>query len=179
LHIIRRSLVDHPAITGCSRLVHHPLDHFRSAQGAPEPHRSALPAHMTSLTASDQLKDLMPDIDHAMQSGMPRSKVLQILPASDLEMTMNYFKCARTRVEKGTTSVNANTTSTEKDGIMDINNVSSTSLRQNPLLELNNSAAFGTVISKFSTALFKHIWNINFWDIMFKSKLSKLGSNKK
>ena len=71
---------------------------------------------MTSLTASDQLKalatssskrsktarlkDLMPDIDHAMQSGVPRSEILEILSASGLEMTMSYFDVARRRIKK-------------------------------------------------------------------------------
>jgi hypothetical protein len=71
---------------------------------------------MTSLTASDQLKalattsskrsktarlkDLMPDIDHAMHSGVPRSEILQILSASGLEMTMSYFDVARRRIKK-------------------------------------------------------------------------------
>ena len=71
---------------------------------------------MTSPTASDQLKalatssskrsktarlkDLMPDIDLAMQSGVPRSEILQILSASGLEMTMSYFDVARRRIKK-------------------------------------------------------------------------------
>lgn len=71
---------------------------------------------MTSPTASDQLKalatassrrsktarlkDLMPDIDQAMQSGVPRSEILQILSASGLEMTMSYFDVARRRIKK-------------------------------------------------------------------------------
>ena len=76
----------------------------------------AWPVPMTSPTASDQLKalattsskrsktarlkDLMPDIDHAMQSGVPRSEILQILSASGLEMTMSYFDVARRRIKK-------------------------------------------------------------------------------
>lgn len=76
----------------------------------------AWPAPMTSPTASDQLKalstssskrsktarlkDLMPDIDHAMQSGVPRSEILQILSESGLEMTMSYFDVARRRIKK-------------------------------------------------------------------------------
>jgi hypothetical protein len=71
---------------------------------------------MTSPTASDQLKalattsskrsktarlkNLMPDIDHAMQSGVPRSEILQILSASGLEMTLSYFDVARRRIKK-------------------------------------------------------------------------------
>jgi len=77
-------------------------------------------ASITSPTASDRLKalatassrrsktarlkDLMPDIDHAMQSGVPRSEILQILSASGLEMTMNYFDVARRRIKKLSTA---------------------------------------------------------------------------
>jgi hypothetical protein len=46
----------------------------------------------------------MPDIDHAMQSGVPRSEILQILSASGLEMTMNYFDVARRRIKKLSTA---------------------------------------------------------------------------
>ncbi|RYE73322.1 MAG: hypothetical protein EOO81_00865 [Oxalobacteraceae bacterium] len=42
----------------------------------------------------------MPDIDHAMHSGVPRSEILQILSACGLEMTMSYFDVARRRIKK-------------------------------------------------------------------------------
>jgi hypothetical protein len=59
----------------------------------------------------------MPDIDHAMQSGVPRSEILQILSASGLEMTMCYFDVARRKINKVAPS-----SSREPDSISASNN---------------------------------------------------------
>lgn len=96
---------------------------------------------MTSPTASDQLnalattsskrsktarlKDLMPDIDHAMQSGVPRSEILQILSASGLEMTMSYFDVARRRIKKLPSSSSRKLDSTRLGGSSNVDNSSS------------------------------------------------------
>ena len=114
--IICRSSVDHLSIICRSSFVYYSASHFSSAQVASKLRQPAWPAPVTSPTASDQLKaltttssrrsktarlkDLVPDIDHAMQSGVPRSEILQILSAAGLEMTMSYFDVARRRIKK-------------------------------------------------------------------------------
>jgi hypothetical protein len=96
---------------------------------------------MTSPTASDQLKalatssskrsktarlkDLMPDIDHAMRSGVARSEILQILSASGLEMTMSYFDVARRRIKKLPSASSRELDSTRLGGSSNADNSSS------------------------------------------------------
>jgi hypothetical protein len=78
----------------------------------------------------------MPDIDHAMRSGVPRSEILQILSASGLEMTMSYFDVARRRIKKLAPS-----SSRESGSISAANNSfadSASSIEQQRATSLNN-----------------------------------------
>jgi hypothetical protein len=60
----------------------------------------ALAASSSKRSKTARLKELMPDIDQAMQKGVPRSEILELLSASGFEMTMNYFDVARRRIKK-------------------------------------------------------------------------------
>lgn len=60
----------------------------------------ALASSAPTRSKSARLRDLMPDIDHAMKHGVPRSEILKVLSEAGIEMTMGYFNISRNRIKK-------------------------------------------------------------------------------
>ena len=60
----------------------------------------ALATSSPTRSLSARLSDLMPDIDQAMQKGVPRTEILKALSASGIEVKMSYFNIVRNRIKK-------------------------------------------------------------------------------
>lgn len=72
-----------------------PMDHTEASNRL-----KALASGSPARSLSARLNDLMPDIDHAMRNGVPRTEILKALSESGIEVKMSYFNIVRNRIKK-------------------------------------------------------------------------------
>jgi hypothetical protein len=105
----------------------------------------ALASSSSQRSQSARLRDLMPDIDHAMQNGVRRTEILIVLAEAGLDMKMSYFNIARSRIKKSKAYLKANKYHAEKDDIKNNDIASGEIKQQKSLTESKISAGSDTI----------------------------------